>query len=156
MSHTSAEALRTTMVVVQTGSKLARSACGTKRKVRSAMRWETAGVATPPAAASAPAPTIDLRNTLRRIAPASRSEEPADPPRRPSITVLPDHSLAPTGAGASVWAAIAGELANCHTGIADARPRTRTRHGQGRPDLPPQDAAALCRHQDDVDGGRAL
>src|SRR5215468_730394 len=64
MSHTSTEALRTTMVDDQTGSKLERSACGTKRRVRAPARCEIAGVANPPVA-SAPAPAIAL-STVRR------------------------------------------------------------------------------------------
>src|SRR5271169_6335194 len=62
-----ADALRTTYVELQIGSKLARSACGTKRSVRAAARWEIAGVASPPAADSAPAPATDFRNALRSI-----------------------------------------------------------------------------------------
>src|SRR5437660_2019132 len=64
MSNTSTEALRTTMVDDQTGSKLERSACGTKRRARAAARWETAGVASPPATAK-PAPTIVFSRVLR-------------------------------------------------------------------------------------------
>src|SRR5262249_51279656 len=52
---------------VQTGSKLARSACGTRRNVRAAARWEIAGVARPPAVASAPAPTADFKNVRRSM-----------------------------------------------------------------------------------------
>jgi hypothetical protein len=55
MSHISAAPLRTTNWVFQIGSKLARSACGTKRSVRAAARCEIAGVARPPAAATEPA-----------------------------------------------------------------------------------------------------
>src|ERR1043166_9042035 len=51
--------------VVQTGSKLARSACGTSRTTRAAARCESAGVATP----RIPAPTADLRNALRCMFP---------------------------------------------------------------------------------------
>src|ERR1043166_4080756 len=51
--------------VVQTGSKLARSACGRSRTTRAAVRCESAGVATP----RIPAPTADLRNALRRMFP---------------------------------------------------------------------------------------
>src|ERR1043166_12709 len=64
MSHTSTEALRTTMVEDQTGSKLERSACGTKRRVRAAARWEIAGVANPPVT-RAPAPAIAFSRVLR-------------------------------------------------------------------------------------------
>src|SRR5262249_7785650 len=64
MSNTSTEALRTTMVDDQTGSKLERSACGTKRRLRAAARWDTAGVASPPASAVKP---TDLRNPRRFI-----------------------------------------------------------------------------------------
>src|SRR5262249_417405 len=49
------------------GSKLARSAWGTKRSVRAAARCEIAGVANEPATDSAPTPAIDLRNALRSI-----------------------------------------------------------------------------------------
>src|SRR5262249_61878474 len=52
---------------VQTGSKLARSACGTRRNVRAAARWEIAGAARPPAVASAPAPTADFKNARRSM-----------------------------------------------------------------------------------------
>src|SRR5215468_10687859 len=57
-----AAALRATYVVLQIGSKLARSACGTKRSVRAAARWEIAGVASPPVAI---APAAVFRNDLR-------------------------------------------------------------------------------------------
>src|SRR5262249_28733688 len=67
LSHTRAEALRTTSVGVHTGSKLARSAWGTKRSARAAARWEIAGVARSPAVASAPAPTADFKNVRRSI-----------------------------------------------------------------------------------------
>src|SRR5215475_7264734 len=67
MSHTNAAALRTTYWVPQIGSKLARSACGTKRSARAAARWEIAGVASPPKAVTAPAPVSDLRNALRSM-----------------------------------------------------------------------------------------
>jgi hypothetical protein len=59
--------LRTNTDGVQTGSKLARSACGTNRSVRAAARCEIAGVANPPVAASAPAPAAFLKNVLRSI-----------------------------------------------------------------------------------------
>src|SRR5262249_12281796 len=74
MSHTSTEALRTTMVDDQTGSKLERSACGTKRSVRAPARWEIAGVASPPVA-SAPAPAIALSIARRctMLAPSGRT-----------------------------------------------------------------------------------
>src|SRR6516164_2966818 len=65
MSQTSAAALRTTYCVFQIGSKLARSACGTKRSVRADARWDTAGVASAAVAASTPAPVADCRNALR-------------------------------------------------------------------------------------------
>src|SRR3954468_17987784 len=64
MSHTSAAPLRTTYCVFQIGSKLARSACGTKRNVRAAARCETAGLAMPPAT-SAPTPVSVFKNLLR-------------------------------------------------------------------------------------------
>src|SRR5258708_16626073 len=62
-----ADALRTTKVVVHTGSKLARSACGTKRSVRAATLWEIAGVERLPTVASAPAPAADFKNALRSM-----------------------------------------------------------------------------------------
>src|SRR5258705_8734480 len=49
------------------GSKLARSACGKKRSVRAPARCDIAGVASPPAAASAPAATPDVRKALRSM-----------------------------------------------------------------------------------------
>src|ERR1700720_164234 len=61
MSQISAAPLRTTYCVFQIGSKLARSACGTKRSVRAAARCEIAGVASPPAASAAAV----FRNALR-------------------------------------------------------------------------------------------
>src|SRR5436305_1786542 len=80
MSHTSAEALRTTNWVVQIGSKLARSACGTKRSARAAARCEIAGVASvPPPAARAPAAVF--RNDLRSMClPRARLNHLADTP----------------------------------------------------------------------------
>src|SRR6266446_10343654 len=68
MSHTNAAALRTTYWVFQIGSKLARSACGTRRTARAAARCEIAGVASPSAVISTPAPATDLRNARRSIA----------------------------------------------------------------------------------------
>src|SRR6516162_5514972 len=65
MSHTNAAPLRTTYWVFQIGSKLARSACGTKRNTRAAARCEIAGVASPPVAVRTPAPATDFRNALR-------------------------------------------------------------------------------------------
>src|SRR5262249_3601906 len=62
-----AEALRTTYWVPQMGSKLARSACGTKRSVRAAARCEIAGLAKEPATERAPAPATDFRNALRSM-----------------------------------------------------------------------------------------
>src|SRR3989442_6981573 len=67
MSHTNAAALRTTYWVFWIGSKLARSACGTKRNTRAAARCEIAGVASTPAAVRTPAPATDFRNALRSI-----------------------------------------------------------------------------------------
>src|SRR5258708_6223323 len=61
MSQISAAPLRTTYWVFQIGSKLARSACGTKRSVRAAARWEIAGVASPLVASAAAV----FRNALR-------------------------------------------------------------------------------------------
>src|SRR5260370_4521249 len=62
-----ADALRTTYWVPQMGSKLARSACGTKRSARAAARCEIAGVAKEPAAERAPAAAADFRNALRSM-----------------------------------------------------------------------------------------
>src|SRR5262244_3179339 len=67
MSQISAAPLRTTYWVPQIGSKLARSACGTKRSVRAAARCDIAGVASPPAAATAPAAAPDFRKALRSM-----------------------------------------------------------------------------------------
>src|SRR5262249_47862397 len=67
MSHTNAAPLRTTYWVFQIGSKLARSACGTKRNTRAAARCEIAGVANAPAAVRTPAPAAALRNVRRCI-----------------------------------------------------------------------------------------
>src|SRR5215472_7761253 len=66
MSQISAAPLRTTYWVFQIGSKLARSACGTKRSVRAAARCEIAGVASPPAASAAAV----FRNALRSTMPS--------------------------------------------------------------------------------------
>src|SRR5256885_13459076 len=60
-----AEALRTTYWVVQIGSKLARSDCGTKRRVRAPARCESGGGAGPPAVARVAAPAADFRKSLR-------------------------------------------------------------------------------------------
>src|SRR5262249_37536222 len=62
-----ADALRTTYWVPQMGSKLARSACGTKRSARAAARCEMAGVARAPATERAPASTTDFRNARRSM-----------------------------------------------------------------------------------------
>src|SRR5436309_2648689 len=62
-----AEALRTTYWVPQIGSKLARSACGTKRSVRAPARCDIAGVASPPAVVNVAAPAADFRKTLRSM-----------------------------------------------------------------------------------------
>src|SRR5277367_5255827 len=67
MSHISAAPLRTTNWLFQIGSKLARSACGTKRNVRAATRCEIAGVGRPPAAAVTPAPAAVLKNVRRSM-----------------------------------------------------------------------------------------
>src|ERR1700719_4110131 len=67
MSQISAAPLRTTYCVFQIGSKLARSACGTKRSARAEARCEIAGVAIPPAAATAPAPAAAVRDARRSM-----------------------------------------------------------------------------------------
>src|SRR5262247_2910814 len=67
MSHTNAAPLRTTYWVFQIGSKLARSACGTRRNVRAAARCEMAGGARMPPVASAPAPAAVFRNVRRSM-----------------------------------------------------------------------------------------
>src|ERR1700758_1508088 len=64
MSHTSAEALRTTYWVVQMGSKFARFACGTNRSVRPAP-CASVGAASRVEAAKAPAPAAALSTVLR-------------------------------------------------------------------------------------------
>src|SRR5262245_44689728 len=69
MSQISAAPLRTTYWVFQIGSKLARSACGTKRSVRAAARWEIAGVANELAVI---APAAVFRNALRSMASPTR------------------------------------------------------------------------------------
>src|SRR3954469_6832537 len=67
MSHTAADALRTTYCVVQMGSKLARFACGTNRSVFAAAFCEIAGVNNPPVVTKAPAPALVFKNVLRSI-----------------------------------------------------------------------------------------
>src|SRR5215813_7683478 len=67
MSQISAAPLRTTYWVFQIGSKLARSACGTKRSVRAAARWEIAGVARTEPDVIALAPAATFRNVRRSI-----------------------------------------------------------------------------------------
>src|SRR5439155_25350012 len=62
-----AEALRTTYWVVQTGSKLARSDCGTKRSDRAAARCDIAGIASPPAPTRVLAAAADIRKALRSM-----------------------------------------------------------------------------------------
>src|SRR5262249_25849595 len=73
MSHTNAAALRTTYCVFWIGSKLARSACGTKRNTRARARCEIAGVASAPAAVRTPAPAAALMNVRRCIAAGLRA-----------------------------------------------------------------------------------
>src|SRR5712671_2130940 len=89
-----AEALRTTYWVPQIGSKLARSACGTKRSARAAARWEMAGVANSPAAM---APAAVFKNALRCMMPSfeRRSTTPSaglralrDPPEERQWALL--------------------------------------------------------------------
>src|SRR5262249_4833711 len=94
MSHTSAAALRTTYWVFQIGSKLARSACGTKRNTRACARWPIAGAARPPAAAKTPAAV--LMNVRRSNAGPIRSnrlghapEERQQPGRDPADVLAP-------------------------------------------------------------------
>src|SRR6266852_2556946 len=70
MSQTRTEALRTTKVDDQTGSKFARSAWGTKRSVRAAARCEIAGVGSPLLAATARALPPAFRNDLRFMMPS--------------------------------------------------------------------------------------
>src|SRR5260370_35120338 len=67
VSGTMADGLGTTKVVVQTGSELARSGCGTERSVRAAALWGIAGVERLPTVASAPAPAADFKNALRSM-----------------------------------------------------------------------------------------
>src|SRR6202140_4292514 len=49
------------------GSKFARLACGTKRKVRAAAPWERAGIEKPPVAARLPTPANPFNRVLRCI-----------------------------------------------------------------------------------------
>src|SRR5437899_12645100 len=49
------------------GSKFARLACGTKRKVRAAAPWERAGIERPPVAARLPTPANPFNTVLRSI-----------------------------------------------------------------------------------------
>src|SRR6185503_10078451 len=65
--HTSAAALRTTYWVPQIGSKFARLAWGTKRKVRAAAPWQRAGIERPPVAARLPTPANPFNTVLRSI-----------------------------------------------------------------------------------------
>src|ERR1700738_3939878 len=67
MSQTIAAALRTTYWVPQMGSKFARSAWGTKRKVRAAAPRERAGIERPPVAARLPTPANPFNRVLRSI-----------------------------------------------------------------------------------------
>src|SRR5580704_2026143 len=92
MSHTSAAPLRTTYCVFQIGSKLARSACGTKRSVRAARRWDMAGAASPAVAAKAPAPVADFRNSLRSMLRTPPTERAS--PERSIEAIAPSGSLA--------------------------------------------------------------
>src|SRR6516225_6590998 len=80
MSHTSTEALRTTTVEDHTGSKFDRSACGAKRIVRAAARWEIAGVAKPPATV-APAPAMAFSTVLRCSMDTPQVRSGNDPPQ---------------------------------------------------------------------------
>src|SRR5215471_11004240 len=70
MSQISMAPLRTTYWVFQIGSKLARSACGTKRSARAAARWEMAGAANALAATAAAAFTNVLRSIVASDVPA--------------------------------------------------------------------------------------
>src|SRR6516162_4407566 len=70
MSHTRAEALRTTNWVPQIGSKFARLACGTNRSVRAAAPCDNAGLARLPVAENVIVPQSDFRMLLRSIVPA--------------------------------------------------------------------------------------
>src|SRR5712664_4161902 len=62
-----AEALRTTYWVPQTGSKFARSACGTKRSVRAAAPCASAGAAIFCDMANVPAPATAFSSVLRSM-----------------------------------------------------------------------------------------
>src|SRR5262249_15727012 len=98
MSHTNAAALRTTYWVFQIGSKLARSACGTKRNTRAAARCEIAGVASAPAAVRTPTPAAALMSARRCMAAHLRAmsnrlshspEERQRPLRNPADVLAP-------------------------------------------------------------------
>src|SRR5262245_8826180 len=64
MSQTNAAALRTTYWVFQIGSKLARSACGTKRNTRAARRCAIAGLASAPAPRTPAAALMNVRRSM--------------------------------------------------------------------------------------------
>src|SRR5258706_15099575 len=70
MSHTKSAALRAIYALLQIGSKLERSACGTRRTARAATRCEIAGVARPIVAV---APAAVFKNVLRSMVDASVS-----------------------------------------------------------------------------------
>src|SRR5262249_13451380 len=62
-----ADALRTTYCVPQMGSKFARLACGTKRRVLVAAPCATAGADNFPVTVSVPAPATAFRSALRSM-----------------------------------------------------------------------------------------
>src|SRR5260221_1937373 len=77
------------------GSKFARLACGTKRKVRADAPWESAGIARPPVAARLPTPANPFNTVLRSIE-LSQS--------RVLMTILPNSLAEGFGAKRGNWA----------------------------------------------------
>src|SRR5215471_11186314 len=94
MSQTSRPALRAIYAVVQIGSKLARSACGTSRTVRAAARCEMAGVVSPLAAAKALTRAADLRKVRRSIGCHYETYVSADLSCRARLEIFSDHRAA--------------------------------------------------------------
>src|SRR6266699_651415 len=68
------------------GSKFARFACGTNRRVLAAAPCEMAGVASPPVAANAPAPAETFKNVLRSMWQLSQLNSIRRPKLRQSAT----------------------------------------------------------------------
>src|SRR3569833_3614893 len=94
VSHTMVAVLRTTYCVPQIGSKFARLACGTKRRVRAAAPCAMAGAANPPAKANPPTPAKPFNTVLRSIIPPAKPNATARfvCKRHASGCPLPSHS----------------------------------------------------------------